>query len=135
MTVAAVGLATARGRERAGEVALLLRLARLGVALVGVGSLVAVVTGFWLLDITGYGLNDAWVAEALGLLVLAGLLGALGGQKPKQTRLLAERRAQEGDSLDPELTRRLADPLSLALNLAASAAVMAILALMIWKPS
>jgi hypothetical protein len=33
----------------------------------------------------------------LGLFVLSAVLGAFGGQRPKQTRLLAERLAREGD--------------------------------------
>jgi len=33
--------------------------------MVAAGILVAVVAGFWPLDLTGYGLNDAWVAQAL----------------------------------------------------------------------
>jgi uncharacterized membrane protein len=127
MTVAAVALAAARRRELPSEVALLLGLTRVGVALVGAGILVALITGFWLLDETGYGLNDGWVAEAIGLLVLASLLGALGGQRPKKARLLAE----QGD---PEASHRLGDPLTLVLNGAAAACVLAILALMIWKP-
>jgi uncharacterized membrane protein len=85
------------------------------------------ITGFWLLDETGYGLNDGWVSGAIGLLALAGLLGALGGQRPKRARLLAE----QGD---PEASARLGDPLTLVLNGAAAACVLAVMALMIWKP-
>jgi uncharacterized membrane protein len=127
MTVAAVALASARKRGRPTEIALLLGLTRVGVALVGAGILVALITGFWLLDETGYGLNDGWVSGAIGLLALAGLLGALGGQRPKRSRLLAE----QGD---PEASARLGDPLTLLLNGGAAACVLAILALMVWKP-
>ena len=52
MAVAAVGLATARRRERPDEIALLLGLTRIGVVLVGAGLALAVACGFWLLHLT-----------------------------------------------------------------------------------
>jgi hypothetical protein len=70
------------------------------------------------------------VDAALGLVVLGGVLGSLGGRRPKQARLLAERQTV----VDPELRRLLDDPLSLWLNGAAAAAYVAVLALMVWKP-
>src|SRR5207244_9726022 len=60
MAVAAVGLAAARRRERAEEIALLLGLTRIGVVLVGAGLALAVACGFWLLDLTEFDLGDAW---------------------------------------------------------------------------
>ena len=131
MAVAAVGLAAARRRERPAEIALLLGLTRIGVVLVGVGLALAVACGFWLLDLTEFDLGDAWVATALGLVVLGAVLGSLGGRRPRRARLLAERGV---DAADPELRRLLDDPLSLWLNGAAAAAYVAVLALMVWKP-
>lgn len=129
MAVAAVGLAAARRRERPAEIALLLGLTRIGVVLVAAGLTLAVACGFWLLDLTEFDLGDAWVATALGLVVLGAILGAFGGQRPKRARLLAER---GGDA--EELRRLLDDPLSMWLNAAAAAAYVAVLALMVWKP-
>ena len=129
MAVAAVGLAAARRRERPAEIALLLGLTRIGVVLVAVGLVVAVACGFWLLGLTEFDLGDMWVATALGLVVLGAILGALGGRRPKQARLLAERDVDRA-----ELRRLLGDPLSLWLNVAAAAAYVAVLALMVWKP-
>jgi uncharacterized membrane protein len=131
MAVAAVGLAAARRRKQPSEIALLLGLTRIGVVLVGAGLVLAVACGFWLLDLTEFDIGDAWVATALGLVVLGAVLGSLGGQRPKRARLLAERRT---DGIDPELRRLLDDPLSLWLNAAAAAAYVAVLALMVWKP-
>jgi uncharacterized membrane protein len=128
MVVAAVGLAAARRRERP-EVALLLGLTRIGVVLVAGGLVLTVACGFWLLALTEFDLGDGWVGAALGLVVLGAILGALGGQRPKRARLLAERRADAA-----ELRRLLADPFSLWLNVAAGAAYLAVLALMVWKP-
>jgi uncharacterized membrane protein len=130
MAVAAVGLGAARRRERPEEVALLLGLTRIGVALVGAGLALAVACGFWLLRVTEFDLGDAWVEAALGLVVLGAVLGSLGGRRPKRARLLAERRT----AVDDELRRLLDDPLSLWLNAAAAAAYLAVVALMVWKP-
>ena len=130
MAVAAVGLGTARRRERPEEIVLLLGLTRIGVVLVGAGLVLAVGCGFWLLDVTEFDLGAAWVEAALGLVVLGAVLGSLGGRRPKRARLLAERRTV----LDPELRRLIDDPLSLWLNGAAAAAYVAVLALMVWKP-
>jgi uncharacterized membrane protein len=129
MAVAAVALEAARRHERPEEVGLLLGLTRIGVVLVGAGLVLAVACGFWLLDLTEFGLGDAWVDAALGLVVLGAVLGSLGGRRPKQARLLAERDADQA-----ELRRLLDDPLSLALNVAAAATYVVVLALMVWKP-
>jgi uncharacterized membrane protein len=129
MAVAAVGLEAARRRERPAEIALLLGLTRIGVVLVAAGLVLAVACGFWLLDLTEFDLGDAWVGASLGLVVLGAVLGSLGGRRPKQARLLAERGAERG-----ELRRLLDDPLSRLLNAAAAAAYLAVLALMVWKP-
>jgi uncharacterized membrane protein len=49
-------------------------------------------------------------------------------------RELAERLAAEGDAPSAELAARLRDPVWLALSWGSGVAVIAILALMIWKP-
>src|ERR671934_198058 len=85
------GLEAARRRERASEIALLLGLTRIGVLLVGAGLVLAVACGFWLLDLTEFDLGDVWVLAALGLIVVGALLGSVGGRRPRQARLLADR--------------------------------------------
>ena len=129
MAVAVVGLEAARRRERPSEIALLLGLARVGVVLVGAGLVLAVACGFWLLDLADFDLRDAWVEAALALVVLGAVLGSLGGRRPRQARVLAERRADAD-----EVRRLLDDPLSRLLNGVAAAAYLAVLALMVWKP-
>jgi uncharacterized membrane protein len=133
LAVAAVGQHAAARRARPSEVALLLRTARVGVALVGLGVLLAVVFGFWLLDLTSYGL-DGWVVGSLVLLALAFVAGGLGGQAPKRARRLAERLARENDRASPELQALLRDRRAAVLNGSAAAAAVAILVLMVWKP-
>ena len=90
----------------------------------------------WLIEASNgfYSLGDGWIAGALGLLVLAFILGAIGGQRPKQARKLAGRLAQETDDVDKELRALLDDRLSLALNYASALALVAALVLMVWKP-
>jgi hypothetical protein len=136
IAVAAAAEHGARGRERPAEIAALLGLTRLGVALVAAGALVAVGTGLWLIEASDglYSLGDGWIAGALGLLVLAFVLGALGGQRPKRARLLATRLAGESDTASGELRALLDDRHSRALNYAAGLCVVAGLVIMVWKP-
>ena len=133
LAVAAVGQTCARRRTRPSEVALLLGTARWGVAMVGLGTVLVVVFGFWLLDLTFYGL-DGWVIAALCLLGLAVVAGGIGGQAPKRARRLATQLAREGDAPSDELLRLLRSPVAEGLNWAAAAAAVAILVLMVWKP-
>ena len=136
MAVAAAAHEGARRREHPGEVAALLGLTRTGVVLVAAGGLALVGSGLWLIEVSEgvYSLGDGWIAAALGLLVLAFLLGAFGGQRPKRARRLATRAADEGDERGGELRALLDDPLSRALNYAAALAMIAALVIMVWKP-
>jgi len=135
IVVAGVAFEAARRREDAGEIALLLGLTRSGVVLVGIGALLILACGLWLVgleDDLDYG--TGWVDAALGLFVLAMALGGLAGQRPKQARLLATELARENRPPTPELRALLDDPLSRAANYASAALVLAILALMVFKP-
>lgn len=136
MTVAAVAHEGARRREQAGEVAALLGLSRVGVALVAAGALLIVAGGFWLIEVSNgvYSLGDGWIAASLGLLVLAFVLGAAGGQRPKRARRLATQLAEDGAPATPELRSLLDDRFSLALNYVSAGCVAAALVLMVWRP-
>jgi uncharacterized membrane protein len=133
LAVATVGLLGARRHAQPGEIAVLLRAARQGVLMVGLGAALALGAGFWLLDLTGYGL-DGWVLASLALLAFAAVAGGIGGQSAKRARRLAERLAREDDRPSAELAALLRRPLSDALNVAAAVAAVAILVLMVWKP-
>jgi uncharacterized membrane protein len=120
-------------RERAGEVAAVLALARAGALLVA-GALVAVVaSGLWLVDETAWSLGDGWISASLALLVASLLLGAIGGRKAKQARLLAASRPADAPTGDDVLAL-LRDRASLAANGLAAAAAVGILVLMVWRP-
>jgi uncharacterized membrane protein len=134
MAVAGVGLRAASRHERPSEVALLLGTARAGIVLVALGSVLVLVGGFWLIEVTGRGLDEGWLGGSLGLFAAGAVLGAIGGRRPKQARLLAERLAREGDQPSPELRRRVRDRLALAINAAAALGMTGVLLLMIWQP-
>jgi uncharacterized membrane protein len=132
--LAGVAFEAARRRQRPAEIALLLGLTRVGVALVGFGALLLLGFGLWLVHLGGFGYDAGWVDAALALYLLALALGAIGGRRPKQARRLATRLAAEDGPVSAELRGLLDDRLSLAANYASAAAVLAILALMVFKP-
>ena len=132
--VAGIFNVAALQRERPSEIALLFRLARFAVTSISVGMVVTLAFGLWLVDEAGYGWGEAWIVIALVLWVLSSALGGIGGKRDKGARALAERLAAEGDTPSPELRARLRDPVTLALSWSSGIVVIAILALMIWKP-
>jgi uncharacterized membrane protein len=134
IVVAGAAFEAARRRELPAEIALLLGLTRVGVLLVLAGVVLVLGGGIWLVDLEGLGYGTGWITWALVLFALSVALGGLGGQRPKQARRLAAQLAQEGEVASAELRRLLDDPLSLAANYLSAALVVAILALMVFKP-
>jgi len=132
--LAGVAFEAARRRQRPAEIALLLGLTRVGVALVGSGALLLLGFGLWLVHLGGFGYGTGWVDAAIALYLLALALGGIGGRRPKQARRLATRLAGEDAPASAELRALINDPLSLAANYACAAAVLAILVLMVFKP-
>jgi uncharacterized membrane protein len=132
--IAGVFNASALRRERPSEVVLLFRLTRFAVVSISVGMLLTLGFGLWLVHDVGYGWGQTWIVVALVLWVAAGALGGIGGKRDRRTREFAEHLLTEGDMPSPELRARLRDPVSLALSWGSGAVVIAILALMIWKP-
>jgi uncharacterized membrane protein len=133
ITLAAAAHSAALRRERPGEIAAVLGLARTGVILVAAATILVLVSGLWLIEETGHSLGDGWLAVSLGLLVASGVLGAVGGRKPKEARRLAERAAGDATA-DPRIAELLRHGGALAANVAAGAAALAILVLMVWRP-
>ena len=135
IVVAGVSFEAARRKESAGEVALLLGLGRYGVGFVGAGSLLLFVCGLWLVGLEDdVGFGTGWVGAAIALFLLVVVLGSLGGRRPKQARLLATELAERGEPVGTGLRALLDDPLSRAANYAAAVLILAILALMVFKP-
>ncbi|MGZ8666695.1 MAG: DUF2269 family protein [Solirubrobacterales bacterium] len=134
VVVAGVAFEAARRRERPAEISLLLGLTRIGVLLVVAGGLVLFGFGMWLVDLAGFDFGAGWISASMALFIIALVLGGAGGQRPKQARLLATKLAQEGSPASPELRELLDDRRSLAVNYLSAVIVLAILALMVFKP-
>jgi uncharacterized membrane protein len=132
--VAATLRVLAQRRERPSEIALFLGLTRVAVALISIGVAVTLVLGLWLVHEAHYSWGGAWIWLSLLLWVVLNAAGGAGGRRERETRALAERLAGEGDAPSAELRARLDDRVALTLNLVSGLAVLAILALMIWKP-
>ncbi len=118
----------------------MLTLSRTGAVLVMAGTLAVLSFGLWLVEQRGYSFTDTWILGAIGLLITASVLGAMGGQRPKEARLLATGLATEDDHPNQQLTDLLRDRTSLLLNYMSAVAIvgilalMALMALMVWKP-
>ena len=132
--VAGVAFEAGRRREAPREIALLLGLARIGAALVGVGMLAVLAFGLWLVHLGHWGYGSGWIEAAIALFVAAVVLGGYGGQAPKRARQLATRLASEGQPVSDELRGLLANRAALLANYASALLLVAILVLMVWKP-
>jgi uncharacterized membrane protein len=134
IVLAGVGFELARRQQTPAEVALLLSLTRVGVLLVGSGSLLIGIFGLWLVHLGGFGYGAGWVDASIVLFALALVLGAAGGQRPKQARRLANRLRAANVPVTEELHSLLNDRLSQAANYGSLFAVVAVLVLMVFKP-
>jgi uncharacterized membrane protein len=130
---AALNLSALR-RERPSEIVLLFGLIRIAVVAIMIGTALAFVFGLWLVHDADYGYTDGWVLAAIVLLIVANALGGAGGKRDEQTAKLARELAAAGDAPSAELRARLRDPVSLALSYGSGLVLIAVLALMVWKP-
>jgi hypothetical protein len=134
IAVAGLAFESARRRERPDEIALLLGLTRAGALLVVAGGALLLGCGIWLVGLEDVGFGAGWIQAAIALFALAMVLGGLGGQRPKRARLLATALAGRDAPLSSELRELLDDRPSRAANYVSAALVLAILALMVFKP-
>ena len=116
------------------ESAQLLRLIRTTVIFIGIGAVLTLVLGLWLVHNVGYSYGAFWVWGAIVLWLISNALGGIGGRQQQQARVLAERLAAEGDTPSNELRALLRDPRGNAPSYVAGVATLLILVLMIWKP-
>jgi len=121
-------------RSRPSEIALLFRLTRVAEVLMGIGSLAVLGFGIWLADYLGYGFGQEWIIAAIVLWFVSGALGGAGGRTYRKARKLAERLSRTGDEPSDELRRLVRSVPALVLSYLSTAAVIAILVLMVWKP-
>jgi len=123
-------------RKRPSEVAFLFRLVQICVVAIGIGSLMTLGFGLWLVDAAPweYGYGQAWIVAAIILWFVVGAMGGAGGKRDRETRELAVRLAAGDDVPTTELRARLRDPVALFLSYGSGLAIFAILVLMVWKP-
>jgi uncharacterized membrane protein len=125
----------AQRAERPSESALLLRLIRVTVIVIGVGVASTLIFGIWLWHELGFGIGTVWIWASIVLWVIANALGGMGGKQQERARKQAEQLAAAGDTMTDELRALLRDPRANALSWLAGAATIAVLVLMIWKPA
>jgi uncharacterized membrane protein len=126
-----------RNTDRPSESLRLFSIARPANILVIVGTIGTLIFGIWLaIDSDAYKVWDGWVLLAIALWVVAAGTGQRGGQTYAQAQKLAAQLAAEGRADEPsaELRVRLQDRRAMWLNIVSSAAVLAILIVMIYKP-
>jgi uncharacterized membrane protein len=126
----------AQFRQRPSEIALLLGLTRFAMIAIGIGAFTTLIFGLWLVSEApwGYGYGQAWVITAIVLWIVGNAMGGQGGSREKSTRELAARLASEGDEPSAELRARLRDPVTLFLSYGSALVIVAMVAIMVWKP-
>lgn len=134
IVVAGVAFESARRAQRPAEVATLLGLSRIGVLLVAAGTLLTGAFGLWLVHLGRWHYSSFWVGCSIVLFVATLALGAAGGQRPKRARQLATRLAAEGAPVSDELSALLEDRAARIQNYLALLLVLAIVAVMVFKP-
>ena len=75
------------------------------------------------------------MGAAVALWVVSMALGGAGGRTARHARHLAEQLAAEGDQPNEQLRALVAHRPSLLLSYVATAAIVAILVLMVWQPA
>lgn len=120
--------------RRPSEVATLFGLIRFAVPMIGIGLLLTLAIGIWLVHEVGYGYGDGWIVASFVLWVVASALGNIDGRYQRQTGELAQQLAAEGDAPSAELRARLRNPVALALSYGSGLMAFAVLGIMIWKP-
>jgi len=121
--------------QRPSEVHKLLGLTRAGVALVGIGSLLTLGFGIALAEHMGLGFSPAWIQAAIALWVASMALGGYGGRTARHARYLAERLAAEEDRESTELRELVSARVPLVASYLSGLLLLAILGLMVWRPS
>jgi uncharacterized membrane protein len=133
VVAAALNMAAMR-RDRPSEILLLFGLTRIAVAAIIAGTMLAFVFGLWLVNEAGYGYGEGWVVAAIVLLILGNAIGGYAGSRDARTAKFAEELMAQGDAPSAELRARVRDPVTLACNYGSGLILVALLAIMIWKP-
>jgi uncharacterized membrane protein len=133
VVASALNIAALR-RDRPSEILLLFGLTRIAVASILAGSVLAFVFGLWLVNEVGYGYGDGWIVAAIVLLILGNAIGGFAGSRDARTAKFAQELVAQGDAPSAELQARVRDPITLVCNYSSGLLLVALLAIMIWKP-
>jgi uncharacterized membrane protein len=135
VVAAALNIASLR-RDRPSEILVLFGLIRIAVAAIIVGSVLALVFGLWLVNEApfAYSYSDGWVIAAIVLLIAGNAIGGYAGSRDARTAKYAEELAAAGDTPSKELQARVRNPITLAGNYVSGLLLVALVAIMIWKP-
>jgi uncharacterized membrane protein len=133
VVAAALNMAALR-RDRPSEILLLFGLTRIAVAAIIAGTVLAFVFGLWLVNDAGYGYGEGWIVAAIVLLILGNAIGGYAGSRDSRTAKFAQELMAKGDAPSAELRARVRDPITLACNYGSGLILVALLAIMIWKP-
>jgi uncharacterized membrane protein len=120
--------------QRPSEIVVFLGLVRFVVPLIGLGALLTLVLGLWLVHHDGFSYGAFWVWAAVVLWVIGNALGGRGGRRQEKAREEAQRCAAEGDVSTDRLRELLRDPAGNAMSWGSGLAILLVLVLMIWKP-
>jgi uncharacterized membrane protein len=122
--------------RRPSQIALLYGLIQPAVAAIGVGLVLTLAIGLWLVHESpwNYSYGDGWVIAAIVLWVIGSALGNAGGRRERQTRELAQELAARDDTPNQELMARVRNPVLLAMSYGSGLVALAVLGIMIWKP-
>lgn len=133
VVAAALNMAALR-RDRPSEILVLFGLIRIAVVAIIAGTVLAFVFGLWLVNEVGYGYGDTWILAAIILLILGNAIGGYAGSRDTRTAKFAQELVAQGDAPSAELRARVRDPITIACNYGSGLILVALLALMIWKP-
>ena len=98
--------------------------------------MLAFIFGLWLVHKApfDYSYGEGWVIAAIVLLIASSAMGAMGGRRDAETAKFAQELVASGDEPSAELLGRVRDPAALVLSYGSGLLLIAVLALMIWKP-
>jgi uncharacterized membrane protein len=136
MTIFSILVVAGWREERPRHVLSFLSTSKIATVLVSVGSLGTLVFGVWLaFSVGNYDIWDGWIIAAIVLWAVGTELGRRSGvvYAPVAERA-RELLTTSPDEPSPELGALLRSRQALWLHIGASVAVLAVLALMIWKP-
>jgi len=135
LTLFSIVIVAAWHAERPSDVAALTGITRVGGLLMNAGTLMTVVFGVWLaIDVDQYRVWDGWVIAAIVLWAIAAETGRRWADTYAKIGSEATRLAQSDDSPGRALVAQVRSGQAVGMHLASTAAVLAILADMIWKP-